>query len=142
MSMIHHGVSGHPSDNYYGCDLCTRPMIKALLAKISVQENKYEGYLQKLRADWTVDSEERNAYIEKLEISLSQEQARSRKYREALEEIEKMRGMTLLGRCCVYETCISDEEGTACEVTLKAHSAFGQVADVAKAALNSEQEVS
>lgn len=73
--------------------------------------------------------------IKELELKLSQEQARGRRLREALEEIEKMRGMTLLGRCCVKNECITDDEGTACEVRLKAHSAFNQAADVARAAL-------
>lgn len=75
-----------------------------------------------------------------LRRKLAQEQARSERYKTALEEIEKMRGMTLLGRCCVDKTCITDEEGTACEVRLKAHSAFGQAADVAKAALAPDGE--
>ena len=56
-------------------------------------------------------------------------------YKKALEEIEAMGNLTLLGKCCVDNTC-----DKPCEVQLKAHSAFNQAADVAKAALGGKAE--
>lgn len=80
MSMTHHGMSGHPTDEYYGCELCTEPKIKSLEARNIDLENKYEGYLQSLRDNWKADADERQAFIEKLE-------SENKRLREALDFI-------------------------------------------------------
>lgn len=72
---------------------------------------KYEGYLQKLRDDWTADSEERQAFIDKL-------QAESARYRDKLEyirnEIKVCGAKTGLSRIIdtICRLALSGEGGT------------------------------